>query len=405
MKYINRLLKYIRGSRLLILFMTIIITVVIFVGVISFAHINEALLEFRIVKSTTLNNAYYYARTIAYSDLIDKNMEQKMQDMFFSVKNNPIVEEAYTTVVANFFKYEGEIYSIMLYDPGLLKAFPALEKLGIRFSGEENECVLTTRNFKGLKVGDIFIAELYSGGEASSVSLKVSSHLVSPYKQLEFGGSGTYLLAGDMFSNNPGIIMVADEDTLENLKSSVDIKYYPDILFTVKENATKGEIDSLISNLSLEGTVESLDEIIDNTKREIKNSFIHSFIKPGAYLLASLFALFSMIILMVKRKAPEMAVAYLVGASRRSIVAQSLGVCMLVTVIPAAVNIVFIISAPELSWLDAFWGAGIADIYMPPGLAWMVVAYFILVAIISVAAVTVSLAGKAPVDYYRGSTL
>ena len=401
MRYIKKLGAYMRGMRVLILFIVIILTVVMFMGVMSFAYINDALLEYRIVKNNNLKNAYYYARTISYSDLIGKNIDQTIKETYFSIKNDPIVENAYTTIVANYARYNGNVYSVVLYDPELVGAFPGLEKLGITFSGEENECVLSSQDFSNLRVGDRFEAELFFGSEPNRIAFIVSSHLVSPYKQMEFGGSGTNLIASDMFSNNPGIIIQADEAAIDQLSHYADIKYYPDVLFTIKDGVSDSDTSALISSLSIEGTVESLDDIIGNTEELIRSSFLRIYIKPLVYLIASLFALFSIVILMVRRKSPEMAIAYLTGASRKSILAQVAGVCFVITVIPTIINIAFVCTAPELNWRGGILGFGIAEEYISSDLIWIVLLYFVLAVIISAAAMAVSMSGKSPLAYLK----
>ena len=401
MRYIKKLGAYMRGMRVLILFIVIILTVVMFIGVMSFAYINDALLEYRIVKNNNLKNAYYYARTISYSDLIGKNIDQTIKETYFSIKNDPIVENAYTTIVANYARYNGNVYSVVLYDPELVGAFPGLEKLGITFSGEENECVLSSQDFSNLRVGDRFEAELFFGSEPNRITFIVSSHLVSPYKQMEFGGSGTNLIASDMFSNNPGIIIQADEAAIDQLSHYADIKYYPDVLFTIKDGVSDSDTSALISSLSIEGTVESLDDIIGNTEELIRSSFLRIYIKPLVYLIASLFALFSIVILMVRRKSPEMAIAYLTGASRKSILAQVAGVCFVITVIPTIINIAFVCTAPELNWRGGILGFGIAEEYISSDLIWIVLLYFVLAVIISAAAMAVSMSGKSPLAYLK----
>ena len=401
MKYIRKVSAYMRGMKILIVFIVIVLTVVMFVGVMSFAYINDALLEYRIVKNNNLNNAYYYARTISYSDLIRKNIDQKIKDTYFSIKNDPIVESAYTTVVANYVRYNGDVYSVILYDPELVAAFPGLEKLGIKFSGAENECVLSSQDFSNLSVGDRFEAELFFGSEPDTISFIVSSHLVSPYKQLEFGGSGTNLIASDLFSNNPGIIMQADADAIDRLSRHADIKYYPDVLFTIKEGTPDSDVNELINSLSIDGTVESINDIINNTEEQIRSSFLRIYIKPLVYLIASLFALFSIVILMVRKKSPEMAIAYLMGASRKDILAQVAGVCIVITIIPTILNSAFVFVAPELNWRGRILGFGIAEEYISSDLVWIVLLYFVLAVIISAAAMAVSMSGKSPLGYLK----
>jgi hypothetical protein len=218
---------------------------------------------------------------------------------------------------------------------------------------------------------------------------------------MEFGGSGTNLIASDMFSNNPGIIMQADEAAIDQLSRYADIKYYPDVLFTIKDGVSDSDASALISSLSIEGTVESLDDIIGNTEELIRSSFLRIYIKPLVYLIASLFALFSIVILVVRRKFPEMAIAYLTGASRQSILAQVAGVCFVITVIPTIINIAFVCAAPELNWRGKILGFGISEEYISSDLVWIVLLYFVLAVIISAAAMAVSMSGKSPLAYLK----
>ena len=203
------------------------------------------------------------------------------------------------------------------------------------------------------------------------------------------------------YYNNPGIIMQADEAAIDQLSHYADIKYYPDVLFTIKDGVSDSDVSALINNLSIDGTVESLDDIIDNTEEQIRNSFLRIYIKPLVYLMASLFALFSIVILMIRKKAPEMAIAYLTGASRKDILAQVSGVCIVITIIPTIINSVFVFAAPELNWRGETLGFGIADEYISSDLVWIVLLYFVLAVIISAAAMAVSMSGKSPLAYLK----
>ena len=401
MKYISRVISCTRGMRILVIFIVIVLTIVMLIGIMSLVYINDSLLEYKIVRNNQLKNAYYYARAIVYSDLIDKKIDHTLKDTYFSIKNNPLIESAYTTIVANFIRYKGGIYSLILYDPGLVTAFPGIETLGIKFYGEENECVLSSRAFNDLKIGDTFEAELYFGNETNTLSFRVSSHLVSPYKQLEFGGSGTILIASDLFSNNPGIILQADEVTIDYLEQISDVKYYPDVLFTIKEGVSDSDISIFLESLRTTGTVESLDDIIANTEELIKRSFMRIVIRPTVYLISSLFALFSIIVLMVRKKSLEMAVAYMIGASKKDLVALVVGVCIIITAVPTVVNVAFVLTAPALNWKGSVLGYVIGEEYISSNLVWIVMLYFVLAVLVSVIAMIVSMSDKSPLELLK----
>lgn len=402
MKVIKRLIAFQHGLRIMLILIVVILTIVMFLGITSIATINDSLLEYRIVRDNTLSNAYYYAMTITEGDLHKGNIDEAFKENYFNIKQNAAVESAYTTPVANSITYNNGFYSILLYDPELIKAFPRLTKLGITFSGGSHECVLGSRVFNQLSVGDDFPAHFVYGNNAADITLKVSGHVVSPYKHLEFGGSGTYLQASNLFQNNDIIIMQADEAMLNELSEISSIMYYPDVLFTLKEGASETDVASLLKYLSLTGTVDSLDEIVARTRKNISNSFKIVFIRPAVLLVASMFAYFSLIVLMVRKKSKEMAVSYMIGARKKNFIIDMGAVCIIASIIPSIINALIILTANELDWLGKIPFYHFDGTFVTPDLLWVVAAYFILTMVVAVLAVLFSMGRKSPLAFLRG---
>ena len=382
------------------LFITLVFSFVLFTVVVSSARLADEYMEYSIIKNNTLEDAYFLARMIAPEDLRRGGFDKVREETFADLMSESIIDKAYTTIVASYFEIEGSVNTLMIYDQGLLDAFPYLKKTGVVFSDDPFSCVLSDKAFNGVKTGEKIEAEiLNSNGKV--VTFTVSGHLVSPYKHLSFGGSGTYLNAGDLFINQETLMVRNSKELIDSLGDNVSYSYYPDILFTFKDDASKAEIEAVLSRLNMIGVAEPLSAIIERTGVQLESNAKNALARPVVFMFASTTAYFSLIVLMIKKKARQISVMYLCGASLRDIVSVIVGVCVVVAAVPAIVNTIFISVAPELDWRGALAGYSLDELYITPDLIWIVVLYLAVTLAVAGVSVVLSVGNKPPLKYLR----
>ena len=90
-----------------------------------------------------------------------------------------------------------------------------------------------------------------------------------------------------------------------------------------------------------------------------------------------------------------MAVAYICGASRKTLVAEMIFTCCLVTLLPCVINLLILLYIPDM----VYYGTAAL---LTPDLVWVVAAYFAVTVIVAVVSVAAFFAGHSPMENLRG---
>ena len=402
MNFLKRLLFFSSNIKIYIITFIIIFTIVIYIGVTSLASVRNSYLEYSIIANNEIDDGYFFAKTISPSDMMQGNLNNVFKENYELIKNSQLVEYAFTTIVVNAFSYNDSYASIVLYDPELIKIFPLLTKIGITFPLKDNECILSDKLMNTVGKGEIISGELIgSNGNRTAKELIAKSHLTPPYKHLEFGGSGTNLMANAFFKDGAVIIMSLSDTILEEAEKYAVINYYPDVLFSFKEGVSEDEVSAFIGELQERGNVQSLEAIVLNSRNDVSSTFAYVFTKPFIFLITSLFAFFSFIILSLRKKERDISVEFLCGASKMQIVLSISVFFLIVSVVPAAINIAFILMWPELNWSGISIFANTKGLFITKDFIYIVIVYMVLAVIISNLAILLSMSRKSPLQYLK----
>ena len=195
--------------------------------------------------------------------------------------------------------------------------------------------------------------------------------------------------------------MLADDKRLEEIKGQGRVLLNMDILFTVREDTTEEQIGSFMTELRKDGYAESMETILENSRKATVESIKAYLLLPLFLVIASLIAYFSIVIINVFKKQREMAVSYLCGATKKDLYMTMLGYCLAVSVIPAVICAVWILMGPlwQYEWKEL---PMVSTFVVTSDQLWVVLGFFILTVIVSFAAVLISMGRKSPVEYLRG---
>lgn len=401
MKQFRLIRAFFSKGKLSSLFIILVAALTLYMTVTASAQIFDQYYNYRILKSCKLKRSYIMG-VMLYDSIYQQGLDaiqKKTENVYEKISDSEIVEKVYTVRTIGDYMYEDLGFGITIYEPDFADAFPLMKKYGVDFSAYPDGIIVSHEVFSDIKPGDVF--EMTSVKTGDSISFTCAGKLKYPYKHLVFNGAGTIMQADLFFQNNTGMIMLADDKRLEEIKGQGRVLLNMDILFTVREDTTEEQIGSFLTELRKDGYVESMETILENSRKATVESIKAYLLLPLFLVIASLTAYFSIIIINVFKKQREMAVSYLCGATKKDLYMTMLGYCLAVSVIPAVICAVWILMGPlwqyewkELPMVSAF--------VVTSDQLWVVLGFFILTVIVSFAAVLISMGRKSPVEYLRG---
>ena len=394
MKVFYKIHSMFDGVRLQAVFLSVVCLFAILLGLRYFTVINNEAAEYRLVKSNSLGRAYYfcdngleyYFSSAELDEYREALCEYSALDKFFTFK-----------VGGDIMHYEKgrEVWAtILLLDPGFYEYFPLLKSLGLDFSKNPDGCVIGSRYFNVERGKDQIDFKFWTGIDKQTTKwLTVCGRLRYPFRFIYPSGSGTNLRINALLSQGHVIIM---QDT-ENVRELIGRDLYSQNMFilTIKDDASDEELQALIDKLETLGTVKSIDDMLAEAKESLQTDIKKLTPRPLFNLVATLIAYLSMVVLLVRKKQKDMAVAYLCGASKGRIMAAMIGACCLVSLVPCLLCAILLLEILKLDYtgLEAF---------LTPDLIWVAVLYFVVTIIVAAVSVAASFAGRSPIEKLRG---
>ena len=394
MKLFYKIHSVFDGVRIQAVFLSVICLVALLSGLRFFTVINNEAAEYRLVKSNTLGRAYYFCDNglnnfLSPAELYEYRgalKEFSALDCFFTFK--------YAGDIMHFEKGREVWVSVLLLDPGFYNCFPLLKSQGLDFSKDPDGCVIGSRYFNIEHGKDQIDFKFWSGPNSQVTKwLTVCGRIRYPFRFVYPSGSGTNLRIGDMLSQGHVIIM-QDTDNVRELIEREPLSLNSFIL-TVKDDADENQVQALIDKLGTLGTVKSFDDMLTEARENLQTNIKNLLPRPLFNLLATLIAYLSMVVLMVRKKQKDMAVAYLCGASKGGIIATVICTCCIVSFIPCLITALILLEVPKME--DILFEA-----FLTPDLVWVVAAYFAVTVIVAVVSVAAFFAGHSPMENLRG---
>ena len=315
MKFLHLLRMYFRGIKGSATILAFMMTISMLIGVLTYSRIQYITSEFNVVNSATIPDAYYVEYFYSIKDYKDGEISNTTETTIKELEEHPSVDNIYPIKVVNPLTYEGYSISIVLYEPGMVEAFPALQALGIDFSSNQNGCVLGSKIFSGLNQSEEVTLEFYRP-ETHTESLEIASHLKYPYKYLSLSTSNTTVTAKDLFFSGDVILMQSTDEVMSKLEGIAEIECNSNFILSLKNDLGEDEKQAVLNEIKKNAKVFPLDEIVDKSEETVTKQIKMIAPRPIFLLLSAIIAYFSNVILTVIKKEKELAIFYLCGGSK-----------------------------------------------------------------------------------------
>lgn len=400
MKFLHLLRIYFRGIKGSAIILALMMTVSMLIGVLTFSRIQYIASEFNVVSSTTIPDAYYVEYFYSIKDYKIGEISKITENTIKELEENPYVDNIFPIQVVNPLSYQGYSISIVLYEPGMVEAFPALQTLGIDFSSNENGCILGSKIFSGINKSNEITLEFYRP-EAHTKSFEIASYLKSPYKYLSLSTSNTAATAKDLFFSGDVVLMQSTNEVMHKLEGIAEIQYNSNFILSLKDNLTDDEKQTILNEIKEKALVYPLDEIVAKTEEAVTKECKMIAPRPVFLLLAAIIAYFSNVILTVVKKEKELAIFYLCGSSKGMCILVSIVANCLITFIPVVINCLFVLLAPTYDWLGYI---DLDGFFITPYAYSLIWGCFATTLAISAITVIATMHKKTPSTFLRGIT-
>lgn len=401
MKYIRKLHSYLRGIRLSLVFLALMMLVALITAILVFAKVQYLRTNYDVVASAgdQLEQVYFFGPMISSRNWESGSIQQFGKELREPLSNFSAIDHVYFFDSFSPQSYGDQIsVSIQLYDPELLELFPKLRDMGIDFTDPKG-CILSHPDLREVKVGSTISLHFYDA-ENSIREFPVIGRLNYPYYSMGLQASGTNPTIDYFFSQSTSILMLATEENLAEL-STVSRRFYgTNFLIRFREDASPEERLAVETYLSQYGPLYSVVEMLEEGKKALREAYIQLLPMPMFLLVISTFSFLSTLILTFKKKERELSIYYLCGASRAQCMALILGAFSLTALIPTVIAVVFSILAPSLNWQYLLL---IEEYLIDARAVWLVVIYFLVSLGVAVGTTWMQMRRHTPLTFLRGA--
>lgn len=351
----------------------------------------------KVFNESSLENALYYipAKNEDYYAL--STDEQKAQDAETKEKLLEIdgVEELCVNRAVTG-RYHDKYVNFILYDDAMLSRFKLSMDKGEWLSGEfTNDCVIGGSLFNDVDVGDEIECLLGNG----SISLKISGKMSYPaYIPQMLGGDS----AEKLFRCYDNVIlMVYSPYLIEQLKElDANVIEYENYFVVLNPEISDDNKKLVTDILSATGRYLTYDEIIDNTDKVNDYRIKTKLPMPLYAFVISSVSVFSLSLLMTQKKIGEFSVYYIVGCSKKKVMALIATALSAVSALPCLLNIANILIDPYLFRTDDS-RINKANCYIDNRMIIPLIAYTIFIVAVTVGAALSTYRNKSVADILR----
>jgi len=352
MKFLTILQKYLKGIRLSILLLALMMTWTIFIGITAYGRVEYILNDVKVLKSGNVDNAYMLMYLPTPEDLMTGADMDKAAQTEVLLEQEAIVEHVFSIRTVTPVIYEKENITIILYEPEMLAYFPGIKKLGIDFTDCPDGCILGSSLFNQLDAGDTITLNFSKNATApKKCTFPVAGHMTPPYRQMSFSQTSGAPVASNLFEESQTVLMQATDTVMAQLEPLARcIDHNTNLMIVFKEGTSAQEQEQLLSKLARDYSRTPLAEMIQNSEKNASAMLKEELPQPLFMTCASLLAFLSVTILIFKKKERDIAVLYLCGCSRRQYALLTFTVFHLFALLPVILNIVIVQLWPHLTW-------------------------------------------------------
>ena len=351
----------------------------------------------KVFEESSLENALYYIPAKSEDYYALSTEEQKAQDA--EVKERLLEMEGVEELCVNRAvtgRYRDKFVNFILYDDAMLSRFRLKMDRGEWLSEAFDEnCVVGGSLFSNADVGDELECLLGDG----SISLRVSGKMAYPayIPQMLGGDSADKLLR--CYDNV--LLMVYTPELAGRLHTlHANVIEYENYFVILKPDISEENRKRVTDLLSASGRYLTYEEIIDNTDQVNDYRIKTKLPMPlYAFVIASV-SVFSLSLLMTQKKLGAFSVYYIVGCSRKRIMALIAAALSLVSALPCLLNIVNILIDPYLFRTDDA-RVNKANCYIDSGMVIPLLAYTAFIIAVTVGAALSTYRNQSAADIQR----
>ena len=351
----------------------------------------------KVFEESSLENALYYIPAKSEDYYALSTEEQKAQDA--EVKERLLEMEGVEELCVNRAvtgRYRDKFVNFILYDDAMLSRFRLKMDRGEWLSEAFDEnCVVGGSLFSNADVGDELECLLGDG----SISLRVSGKMAYPayIPQMLGGDSADKLLR--CYDNV--LLMVYTPELAGRLHTlHANVIEYENYFVILKPDISEENRKRVTDLLSASGRYLTYEEIIDNTDQVNDYRIKTKLPMPlYAFVIASV-SVFSLSLLMTQKKLGAFSVYYIVGCSRKRIMALIAAALSLVSALPCLLNIANILIDPYLFRTDDA-RVNKANCYIDSGMVIPLLAYTAFIIAVTVGAALSTYRNQSAADIQR----
>ncbi len=403
MKLITLIRQYLKGIRLLSFVLAVMMTVSLSLCILTYAGIRYNIFEYDLVNSADVENAYYVGTIITPVDLEEKTIDEislEKEAQIEQMREADGVENVFAIWNVNPITYNGEGISILLYEPEMLEFFPGFKDIGIDFSKNPDGCILGSKIFNGVDVGENIELTFYQPEEHTE-SFEVVGHIGAPYHIMSFGGAGNIVNIRHMFKTNPIILMQYSEERMAHFRTTASVFSDINYITVFEDGVTPEEQAEILSTYAGDALPQSLTATLEASAETISSELKTELPRPLFLLFSATVAYLSTLVLTFKKKEKELAVDYLCGCSKKRCGVITFCAFNLIAVVPILLNILVVLIVPELDWRGQI---DLTSMMMGDQMFLLVLGYYLITAAIAVVVTIGSMAKHTPLTYLRGAT-
>ncbi len=208
---------------------------------------------------------------------------------------------------------------------------------GINADGSVN-VVVAGKQFNDAQIGDEIPVQI--GPERKPYTLRVCGVLSIPAVVPSFGGYGSQVLTSTFFKSESGLLI--GEDAFDTLFTEDIERISSQFFIDFDQNASQETIDSAQEALTRLGGYQTLEDILRDTRAFNATTFKQVMVRPIFYVVIAFVLLVSISLLYVFKRLKTFSVYYLLGYSKRRILADMAWRAGLIALVAGAVNFAYL---------------------------------------------------------------
>lgn len=384
------------GANLVLLF---VMTAVIFLFLYTYGQYRFSTHNYNVLRKNLSNFVYFEDFVI---DFGGEESYKETMEVVNQINEFDAVKTAYYYLGAAGFL--GDLRcNVSVYNEDIRKLCPEPEK-GEWFTQGKNEdgsfnVVVAGSDFYNAKVGSEYTFYIgLPGTEQVEVKIRICGVMGFPCYFPNFNGGGTFVGANKLFT--PGDCIIFDNEAIQFIIDARSEMFHGSMnrIVEFEPDASEEEIEECLQYFSSRGTYHDEEEILNQSREDLAYFFKTAMLFPLFLLFTAGLTFLSISTLSVYKKIDKQAVYYLVGCSKKRILADVLIQIGIVSFVSGLLNILFALS---YSFLRAKQIILMDNVLFDSQVIWVTIGILLFIYALTAMTVVLILRKKSPVALLR----